>query len=55
MFIKTLTAISKLYLHLVTSSLTFSSKKDGLYFPSVHVSLVMTILMLITCPPMSVK
>ena len=45
----------KLYVYQLTSSLNFSSNKDWLYFPSMHVSLVMTIVMLITIPPMSVK
>ena len=47
--------LSRLYVHKVTSSLNFSSNRDWLYFPSIHVSLVMTIVMLITIPPMSVK
>ena len=50
-----LTAISKLYVHKVTSSSNFSSNKDDLYFPPVHISLMLTIVMLITFPPMSVK
>ena len=50
-----LTAISKLYVHQLTGFCNFSSNKDWLYFPSIHISLVMTIVMLITFPPMSVR
>ena len=47
--------ISKLCVHQLTGFLNFSSNEDWLYFPSLHNLLVMTIVMLITFPPMSVK
>lgn len=36
-----------------TSSLSFNSSEDWSYFPSVQLSLLMTMVILITFPPMS--
>ena len=48
-------SIGYILLNIVTSSSNFLSNKDLLYFSSVQFSLVMTMVMLITFPAMSVK
>ena len=47
--------VGNILLSIVTSSSNFLSNKDFLYFLSVQFPLVMTMVMLITFPAMSVK
>ena len=48
-------SIGNTLLKIITSSSNFLSNKDLLYFSSVQFSLVMTLVMLITFPAMSMK